>query len=134
MTKKQAEKKGRALLRLMKGEGWKLDVWENLGWHYAVKSRNISVHQDKDDGTFYCYLGESGGLGIWHTGKHFTDPNDAVSEQVKDAVTEIERLLNIVANGATPHGKPVRITIPPIFAVASPLPSPAADQQEEEGR
>ena len=47
LTKIQATKKGEEFLQLVKsaiGGDWKLDVWENLGWHYMV------------------YLG---GMGLW---------------------------------------------------------------------
>lgn len=117
MGKREAERKGSAMLKLMRGEGWEVDIWENLGWHYAVSAKNISVCQNNDDGTFHCYLGEHGGLGIWHTGKHFADPNDAVAEQVRAAITEVERLLGIVASAAAPYGEPVPISIPSIFVV-----------------
>lgn len=39
LTKIQATKKGEKLLRLVKdtiGGDWKVDVWDNLGWHYVV--------------------------------------------------------------------------------------------------
>jgi hypothetical protein len=43
LTKKQVERDGAALLAQMHGEGWTLDVWENLGWHYCVRRGPLSV-------------------------------------------------------------------------------------------
>jgi len=55
MTKKQAERAGRALLKKMHGTQWKLRVWENLGWHYSVETINLSVSPCSDT-MFHCLL------------------------------------------------------------------------------
>jgi hypothetical protein len=50
-----AYKKANALAKIM-GTGWKVRVWENLGWHYAVESEFVKVHPTSDGAgyTVYC--------------------------------------------------------------------------------
>jgi hypothetical protein len=97
LNKKEAERRGRALLKQMKGRGWQLRVWENLGWHYSVYNEGVDVHpvhpvQEKTTATryyalprpsysFWCLEGNRGVV---------RDPNKAV----KMAVAECRRVVN----------------------------------------
>lgn len=95
-TKVDAEIAGLKLLKKLKGKGWKLDVWENLGWHFKVQkvvfgtwticvgqwdSINGKLKQDYD-----CMIGShGGGDGLWTRGgdsQHFNDPNVAVETEI----------------------------------------------------
>jgi hypothetical protein len=44
MTKKEAVRRGKLLLKKMKTKGWKLDVWENLGWRYCISKPSIKIY------------------------------------------------------------------------------------------
>ena len=44
MNKQEAEERGQALLKRMKGKGWKLRVHENIGWHYNVWNGPAAVY------------------------------------------------------------------------------------------
>ena len=92
MTKQEATRRGRQLLRRMEGTGWKLRVWENIGWHYEVQNGGISIDEMRCcDGrnVYLAYLHEGdthgGGSAFWHTGRECGDPNLAVWAQLKHA-------------------------------------------------
>jgi hypothetical protein len=92
LTKKEAEKKGRALLKLMKGKGWKLRVHENLGWHYNVWNGPAAVYPSgANNGKFFCLLsnrdcgGTGAGVAAWTTKGSYKDPNRAVEKEVESA-------------------------------------------------
>jgi len=72
------------LLASLDGEGWKLDIWENLGWHYAVYNGPLTVHGSP--GHWYCLLSRTeirgGGALYWTDDAHFKNPNDAVRHQL----------------------------------------------------
>jgi hypothetical protein len=105
----RAYKEGGALLARMKGAGWRLSVWENLGWHYAVYSGAITVHPSRHGGrTTYSALMSSelplegshpgGGSMLWHDSEHrrFAEPNAAVRFQLKLAQAVLAGLVKTV--------------------------------------
>ena len=88
----QARKDGLALARRL-GDGWNAEVWENLGWHYMVRSPcgRIQLHASVYDGKVYGYnaylhrKGETGG--IWsESGK---TPQDAIRKTIDAAKKDI---------------------------------------------
>jgi hypothetical protein len=92
-TKQQAQNKGKALLRKMKGKGWKLRIWENLGWHYEVSLGGLTVSPFEISGKKERYhallsAGDYAGTGeiFWtDVGFYSTDPNKVVKHQLKIA-------------------------------------------------
>lgn len=30
------------------GKGWEPDVWENMGWHYAIKAKHAQIHVNEN--------------------------------------------------------------------------------------
>lgn len=99
MTKEQAIKAGRALLRRMRGKGWKVSVWENIGWHYSVVSGPVSL-SPVCGGRFMCLISDSpdragSGLASWteHGAgeKYMRDPNKAVRRALRYMRDVIER-------------------------------------------
>ena len=108
-TKLAADTAGRKLLKKMKGKGWELDVWENLGWHFAVRKVvfgewTIAVYQGGHYGGRYthnhwCMIGKGGGDGLrasCGSSKYFRDPNDAVEAEINKieaALAPYNRLL-----------------------------------------
>lgn len=100
-TKAQAMKKAKALKKRMKGKGWKTRVWENLGWHYEVHNKGLTVHVDwdDDDGDSYSTLLSSdgipgGGETYWTENKSFSDPNKAVERQLKTAQKHMKNIVD----------------------------------------
>ena len=78
------------LLSLMKGDGWKLRIWENLGYHYAVYNGTLTVHTHHGGNPpYFCLLNldeiNGGGEVFWtgDVGESFADPNEAVRQQLK---------------------------------------------------
>ena len=105
MNHETAVKHGKALLRRMKGKGWKLDVWENMGWHYAVYNGTLTVHASEyamSKTTYFTLLGDEergGGLGFWtENGPESSseDPNEVVERQVAYALKVAKGHLAIV--------------------------------------
>lgn len=57
-TRREAETIGRHWLKNMKPAGkWRLDVWDNLGWHVALCTDYIRVHYDEREKTFTAMVG-----------------------------------------------------------------------------
>jgi len=91
MTKHEATQQGRRLLRRMEGTGWKLRVWENIGWHYEVQNGGIEIYVSTVFRTprYSVLLHEGdtpgGGSIFWYTNRDFHDPNLAVMAQLLHA-------------------------------------------------
>ncbi len=85
MTKHEATENGKKLLARMTGRGWKLRVWENLGWHYSVVNGDLGIYPGEYTG-YYSFLsvGGKGSMGAvgWGTADH-RDPNKLVRLQMK---------------------------------------------------
>ena len=102
MDHETAMKHGKALLRRMKGKGWKLDVWENLGWHYAVYNGTLTVHATEyllGQTTYFTLLGDTergGGECYWTEDFSSTDPNKVVERQLAHALKVAKGHLAIV--------------------------------------
>ena len=78
------------------GDGWTPRVWENLGWHYSVRSPcdRIRVHPHHHKGAVYsycAYLGEKGGIGGKWTASH-KNPKKAVERVIKEAQKDLAKL------------------------------------------
>lgn len=86
-TKREATAAGKKLLSRMKTSGWKLRVWENMGWHYALENYGMSIHQDNPKETcsvlFSLDPEGPGGSSIWCDKKQYKDPNKAVERQME---------------------------------------------------
>jgi len=101
MTKEQAQRKAKALVRKMRNpKGWKTRVWENLGWHYCIEKGAVSVWSSFD-GTFFCMISSDvecpgSGLGMWTTTYHSKDPNVALRMEAASAREVLDRLIKAV--------------------------------------
>jgi len=101
MLKADATKKGKALLKRMRGKGWKLHVWENLGWNYSVENGPLSVSPASRT-EFFCLLSDDvrytcGGLAMWTTDFKSSDPNKAVAHAAASARKVVNRLEKAVS-------------------------------------
>jgi hypothetical protein len=111
MTKSEAKSAGEALRALLIGDGWKVRVHENMGWHFCVVRElagySIKVYQSKSrEGRliheYSCLLGDAGGLACWSvdSGRRFRDPNQAVLAQYEVALDHCTyEMLNVLALG-----------------------------------
>lgn len=95
----KAVKDANATMLRMKGNGWKVVVFENLGWHWHVVSGPVQVHPERKGKGFWCMIGSepkdnAGGSGLWTSSqvKVFKDPNRAVADALNDVYPVIERL------------------------------------------
>lgn len=106
LSKQEAITLGRALRKRMRGAGWLLRVWQNLGWHYAVHRGTVNVYVSHPDRRFprdrRSYWTLMGGDGFGKpeltdpSHPHFSDPNKAVAAQTKFALTYIGSLQAMV--------------------------------------
>lgn len=103
LTKKEATRRGKAMLRLMKTKGWRLCIHENMGWHYCLRCGSMAVYESRDDrGLWYSTLAGTtipapGGYPPWTDSKHFKDPNRAVAHQLfmmQRHITGLHEVLN----------------------------------------
>jgi len=100
MNKQEATKAGKALLARMKTKGWKLRVWENLGWHYSLERPPLSVYplygegESPSVGIMMTNKADESGWGYlcWDYKASSEDPNKVVEAQIKEAQEYINRL------------------------------------------
>lgn len=111
-TPEEAFRKGNALLNRMKGKGWKLDVWENLGWWYCVYAGPISVYPTHDSNKFHCLMAEGlgnkghagGGSYLWKTDDNLRDPNELVKRQIQIAQAVVDNLSSNISKVRKKYG------------------------------
>jgi hypothetical protein len=100
MPKREATRRGKAMLRKMKTKGWRLALHENMGWHYRLVCGSIQVYES-DDGGRYSTLASNtipgpGGYPPWTDSKHFKDPNRAVAHQLRLMQEHINGLFEVL--------------------------------------
>jgi hypothetical protein len=83
-----------ALVKRLRGTGWKPLVFENMGWHWRAVSGPVQVYPTDGGTKFWCMIGDRvkgspGGLAMWTPSRcaQFKDPNRAV----RDALLHVER-------------------------------------------
>lgn len=88
-TKEAATKKAKLLISKMKTKGWKISIWENLGWHYKITLKNMAVYPDTINNKFYAMLSDGSfpgtSPGYWLHEGVYKDPNKAVKVALKEA-------------------------------------------------
>jgi hypothetical protein len=80
-------------------------VWENLGWHFALRARGLSLYEEVYPGqkpTYTCLLSAEadgpGGAAHWtELGQRFTNPNTAVASQMNKAQNFVDYVTRAVA-------------------------------------
>lgn len=103
----------RKLARAMKarlGRGWKMDVWNNFGWHAACRNQNVSVYSHplpSGKVRYSCLVADhldrpAGGSNIWHWREDtpFYCPAKAVKSEVRKAQMAIDSVNQAVAVAA----------------------------------
>lgn len=87
-TKAEAAAEGKKLLSKLKGTGWKLSLWQNLGWCFKVTQGPVSVHETC--GKYWAMVSDnpndaSFGANIWTEARtrSYADPNKAVARAIK---------------------------------------------------
>ena len=122
MTKDEANKAADALLKKMEGKGWKKVIWENMGWHYKVINKTLSVHST-NTGRCFALLGDSPhcGLGCWtnNSGPVRRDPNKAAQATIKDARKQLNKCFALVERAEAIYREPD--VIPPKESAACPI-------------
>lgn len=98
-TKREAMVAGRHLKSLMKTSGWKVCVWNNLGWYYNIKKENVVVNPDSNHrmgGSWYwCEVEPS--YAFWSDGRSYRDPNMAVQRAISKVRKEVEEFKQILS-------------------------------------
>lgn len=93
-----AQRNAKRLLRKLKGKGWRIDVWENLGWHFRLLLGPLQITER--DGQYWTLMSDTpesgGGSYLWATQTESSDPNRAVRLQVRKAREKVEQLHSLV--------------------------------------
>lgn len=95
MTKDQATSEARKLVKKL-GKGWKIRVWENMGWHYSAIALDghLTVHPSSSGNLYFCLLsdGDYAGSGScnWYDAHHYEDPVEAVEATITLALNFAE--------------------------------------------
>jgi len=71
----------------LREHGWEPDVFENLGWHYALRKGENSIHQHGDTCTAYIWLG----------GQQFLGDGSTAKKALKDAIKKAQSLAKRIA-------------------------------------
>jgi hypothetical protein len=105
-----------------KGDGWKVRVWNNVGWHWALESDRLSVRPSyfRDKIMFFCLISEDdktmkgGGRGCWSSaGKSHADtPWEAVRKAAEYVFMYMKREREIL-NSIEHRLKEIGIEPPP---------------------
>lgn len=92
-SKSEAIALAKALKGKMETRGWRIRVWENLGWHYGIESRWIHVYPASIG--YSAYLNSYGdystgdSCGYWNGSmmavESSKDPNEAVARRICSA-------------------------------------------------
>lgn len=102
-TKAEAITNAVALVKQMKGSGWRPVVFENIGWYWRAVSGPVQVYPS-DNGKFWSMIGgeakgSPGGLAMWTPQRctYFKDPNRAVRDALKHVECKMADLNEAVA-------------------------------------
>jgi hypothetical protein len=81
-------------------KGWKINVWENMGWHLSLDKGPISVHYSPLSNTFTAYLSADhshGDSGFWHESYYHKDINKVIAHKLKVAKAFVKRCADVIA-------------------------------------
>lgn len=97
-NKEEAENTAKALAKRL-GKGWKVRVWENLGWHHAATKGGLSVSSGYDN-KYGCMMTDSfdsvgSGCTLYPGTKRFKDPRRAVRETVRAVEPIVKEIMAI---------------------------------------
>lgn len=95
-NKGSAQARAKHVQSLMTSKGWKIRVWENMGWHWSLNKGWITLSEGF--GTFSTLASSDCGVGEVYLDvikNDFKDPNTAVEAQL----SMMEKLANTILAG-----------------------------------
>lgn len=99
-SEKQAKTTGKQKLNLLNNKkGWRVVVWENLGWHMSLVKGNLHLHYSRPDDDFHAFLSENcygGDSMFWSSNFNHKDPNKVIEHKIKTAQAFIDGCQKIV--------------------------------------
>ena len=87
-TKQEAVAMARLWLKNMPG-GWRVRVWENLGWHWELVNSSGRARVHPCGGKFVGFLTKDGGIGSpinWPRGRSMNTPIEALRVVLADTI------------------------------------------------
>lgn len=105
-TKLEARRAALVLKKKLEGRGWKIRVWENIGWHYAVETDRLSVNEYPDHSIksrFSCMLKPH--FTLFGPVAYAANPNQAVEKLLESARDHIEEYKRMVDDAFTVYAK-----------------------------
>lgn len=95
MNKQKAILGAKALLKKMNTSGWRIKVWENLGWHYSLINQTVSITDEEDTRTRAMLCPH---YSFWEVSYH-KNPNRAVKLLLEKALDITLSHLDIILRG-----------------------------------
>ena len=91
----KANEAGKLVLASLKNpKGWRVRVWENLGWHVSICKGEMSIHWAKySRGVRYHVYCHS----VPHDYRYFTSANKAIEQWAKGVKSHIRHCEKVVA-------------------------------------
>lgn len=94
-----AQRLGKKVLKMLTNRrGWKIEVWNNLGWHVALRKNGLNLYIQEDMfnrlsfSTLLSSDGSCSGETFWSPGhRSFKNPNSAIYHQLYVANRFIQR-------------------------------------------
>lgn len=131
-SEREAQAFGRKIKKKLKGKGWKIRVWENLGWHVAWHLGRVSLYPSQySDGPvkYHTLISDNddslgSGACMWTRNNYSEDPNEVVRQDLQyclevasDAIRglkDVQKILkdyekNVTGKKATKKKKAARV-------------------------
>ena len=106
-TKAEATAAAKRCLKKMRTSGWKIRVFENMGWHWRLQNGYLAVADvgyGKSTGRYHAMMssvsGASGTPSWWYCDATSTDPNKVIRLQLRRALEFANHINEIVAGAA----------------------------------
>lgn len=113
-TRAEATRWGRRQLKKFRGKGWRMRVWNNMGWHVAFHNHGLNVRCQPSAFShtlFHALLSDecrgSGGLAAWSPGyRQYRDPNKSAQAAIRAARAYVNHLNTAVEQAENIYVKP----------------------------
>ncbi|MBD3405073.1 MAG: hypothetical protein GF411_02920 [Candidatus Lokiarchaeota archaeon] len=104
-TRAEATKKAEALKSRLQGQGWKIRVWENIGWHYSIENTHCNLTVSEFIGKFGVSLSDERGYpgdpAFWHDSDDYRDdPNEAIRVKLQHCREFVDNMDVIVTEAS----------------------------------
>ena len=106
-SEKEARVFGDKVWAKLKGKGWTIRVWKNLGWYVCWYLGRIALHCNTYGGkdSFWCLISDVDdshhGCSAWTSEFHSEDPNEAVAHDIAHAINVCNTMMKGLTESRT---------------------------------